>query len=376
LNGVLWGADRSTGNDNLGQNLVENWSDSQQNECGTTVTVTDANDINVCNQVMVESANDTVNATRTQFSMYPRQPFNFAGRTGTIEVNVSDDSFSSHSAWPTIAITDSPAPNPDGGAITPGNLSPRNSVGVDLFGSASSSPHCVFATMWATANYQQIPVNDTGGACVTASTGVGNMNHVEILVSPTSVKVYMTAAGSNTLQLLDSASFTLPLTQGLVWLEDVHYDGDKFNCPPHCQGDHTFSWSDLAFDGPLVARDLGYDVLDGTARNSGGTNIGYLNPATLTTATGPSTTDIANAQGALLICNVDSNNGGTLIYTVNGHVNMFNLSALAGSQVLTLPVSKDQVVAGPNVITLSSSAGDYSNVDLILVGAGGIVPPG
>ena len=71
------------------------------------------------------------------------------------------------------------------------------------------------------------------------------------------VDVYATDAGKTT-PLVHIAKITdanLSFTQGLVWLEDVHYNADKSLRTP-LQHDHTFTWDNVAFDGPRVARDL------------------------------------------------------------------------------------------------------------------------
>ena len=44
--------------------------------------------------------------------MYPKQPFDIAGRTGTIAFDVSDDSHGNHRAWPELWYTDQPVPAP------------------------------------------------------------------------------------------------------------------------------------------------------------------------------------------------------------------------------------------------------------------------
>ena len=51
----------------------------------------------------------------------------------------------------------------------------------------------------------------------------------------------------------------LGFTRGLVWIEDVHYNADKGVVPS--QHDHTFSWDNVAFDGPFTDRDFSYDAL-------------------------------------------------------------------------------------------------------------------
>ena len=44
--------------------------------------------------------------------MYPKQPFDFAGRTGTVSFDVSNDTQGTHAAWPEFWITDTPVPAP------------------------------------------------------------------------------------------------------------------------------------------------------------------------------------------------------------------------------------------------------------------------
>ena len=44
--------------------------------------------------------------------MYVKQPFNFAGRTGTISFDVSNDTEGTHSTWPELWVTDTPKPTP------------------------------------------------------------------------------------------------------------------------------------------------------------------------------------------------------------------------------------------------------------------------
>ena len=50
--------------------------------------------IQICNGQLVTTVND--GGSVTSLAMYPRQPFDFAGRTGTIVFDVSNDSGGSH----------------------------------------------------------------------------------------------------------------------------------------------------------------------------------------------------------------------------------------------------------------------------------------
>ena len=86
------------------------------------------------------------------------------------------------------------------------------------------------------------------------------MNHIELRISQNEIDVYATDAGT-TSPLKEIATITnanLTLTRGLIWLEDVHYNGNKFNT----QRTNTFTWDNVGFDGPILPRDLAFDVND------------------------------------------------------------------------------------------------------------------
>ena len=79
----------------------------------------------------------SVSGTVTSLAAYPRQPFDFAGRTGTIVFDVSNDSQGTHMAWPELWVTDQPVPDPfvhEG----PGGQ-PRNGFGIRFAGCDNGS---------------------------------------------------------------------------------------------------------------------------------------------------------------------------------------------------------------------------------------------
>jgi hypothetical protein len=398
LDGSLWDVSRWSNINNPGQHEYNAWAASTQNQCGTSVQVAPDHDVNSCSGETVESVNDAAN--QSVLAMYPRQPFNFAGRTGVIEFDVSDNSLDAHGAWPTLAITDQPAPTPYGDMLSGAPVNARNSIGINFAGhqsGAGATPCVSVSSIWATSNYQPIgePFNSDG--CVAVSSSPTSLNHVEVQVSPTSLKVYMSNPGNPaSTKLVADASFTLPLTQGLVWLEDVHYNGDKY-CPAVegeatqyglsvCEQTDTFGWANLAFDGPVLPRDLGFDVADnntpaGTAPSGQPmTNLAYPTPASLTLT---NVHRVENATGAIITLNDSATGHETLTYTVNGHANTFdnsstfNTSANSPSQSIALPVPLSELTDGTNSITISSTDGGvaFGNVDLVLLGAGGTVGP-
>jgi len=345
---------------------------------------------------MVEAVNDS--GAQTVLAAYPRQPFDFAGRTGTVAFDVSDNTQGAHAAWPAFAITDQPVPAPYD--LLPGVAdNARNSVGVSFAqintdccsANPPPPPTCVGVDkIYDTVNYQanDLPFRQDG--CVKPSSGPGVNNHVEVQVSASGVKVYMADAGDpSTLRLVADASFSVPLSRGLVWLEDVHYNGDKFNS----QQTNTFTWDNVGFDGPVLARDLGFDVLDNT--DPGGTaqnglpmnNLGYLIPAgqgqSLSLAV-PNVHGTAGAVGALLELTYWPEAAQQLTYSVNGNAPHVFAWPFANtptyvSQTVAMPVPLAEVHDGTNTVTISTSdtanGVTTANYDLILAGAGGVVTP-
>jgi hypothetical protein len=399
LDGALWGVSRATSLDNQTQQEFYDWAASTQHQCGTNAVVAPESDVNMCDGSLVESANDADN--QTILGMYPRQPFNFAGRTGTIEFDVSDNTVGGHGAWPSLVIADQPVPAPYNNTLSAVSDQARNSVGIDFNSLEDENEGCLTANVWETVNYQTVMPGTNTDGCVSTSSGPGVLNHVEVQINATSVLVYMSQPGDpGSTELIADSEFTVPLSQGVVWLEDVHYNGNKYCASAgQCQQTNTFTWANLAFDGPVEPRDLGFDVLDnttpgGTAPNGlPMTNLGYgiygsgRGPATLqvTTATGPTAADISAASGALFALTYYPLSAQTLTYSVNGNPPLqfdwpYGDSGTYASESVALPVPLADIVPGPNTVTLSRSdtgnGVDVANMDLILQGAGGIVAPG
>jgi hypothetical protein len=98
--GVLWGVSHATSSSNVSQGVYYDWAAVNRNTCDVNEQVASEQDVGICNGQMVEGAND--NAGQTVLATYPRQPFDFAGRTGTVEFDVSNNSQGPHAAWPTF----------------------------------------------------------------------------------------------------------------------------------------------------------------------------------------------------------------------------------------------------------------------------------
>lgn len=392
LDGTLWGVSRTTGNQNYGES-ANDWSSAQLSTCGSTALVNPPSDIQVCNGQLVDTVND--GGTVTSLAMYPKQPFDFAGRTGTITFDVNDNSAGSHAAWPELWMSDQPVPDPfthEGG----GNL-PQNGFGIRLAGCVDPSNTCTglggspdTVSVDSAVTVSNHVANDSffGGNLTVTDLGnvieasAGQVNHFEVRVSQSQIDVYGTDGYSGSLNLANTPlvhlatipNANLSFTRGLVWLEDIHYNGDKFNN----QRLHTFTWTDFGFDGPVLPRDLGFDVPDNNVPDNStqagpsvvATDTGYFVPSgTSQTLTVPAVTGLDTASGVLLVFNyVASSAPGTLTVAVNGHT----ITVPASSDTLGVPVPLEDVMNGDNQITFTAGPSmNIMNVSLIMQGAGG-----
>jgi hypothetical protein len=411
LNGTLWGVSRQIGYTNFGQGQYDAASPTVIDRCGRNVAVRPPNDVAICDGRLVEAVTD--NQSVTSLAMYPKQPFDIAGRTGTIVFDVSDDSQGNHRAWPELWYTDQPVPDPfvhfsslqsvpkNGFGVRFAAFCPANvpgcgvrficpdepeSVGVVTVDSAVVVNNYVSDDSFTDVGKGPISVKDVG--CVKASSGPGDMNHFELRVSQHEIVVYGTDAGKTSplRKIAVISNMALTLTRGVIWLEDAHYNANKegFGLP---QGTHTFTWDNVGFDGPVLPRDLAFDVLDalvpvGPLLNLGWT-IGPTDAAPLSLRV-PGVYNIASAQEALLTFNYFTYNKVTLSYRVNrgrwqtqpwpfGACYTQNSTVLCGAKTIAVPVPLTDVKAGANTIQFKSTDQTaIANVDLILKGAAGV----
>jgi hypothetical protein len=379
LDPEVWGASRGTSADNPSQGGLTTWPAVTTTICGTTQTVAPPADLKICNGQLVDAVNDA--GALTEFAWYPRQPFDIAGRTGTIVFDVSADSRGSHSAWPSIVYTDQPIPAP-GNGLDPA----RTSFGFSLdetAGGACGENGTTVSSMWTSSNFKVTGVNVKKSGCVAVPKQYGQLNHFEVRISPTHVEVWGTDPGTrDNLHQIASADVQMPLTRGLVWMADGHYNAGKES---PSQRDHAFVWDNFGFDGPILPRDLGVEYPDATGDNgTTGGNLGYHLPGT-----GPRTFDLTGvhgvekASGALIEFTSTPWQQGSFTYSFNGHASQTQTRPQMqpfASNTFAFPVNVADLVDGTNQFTISSdTAGnmgpDIANIDLILVGAGPAVGP-
>ena len=430
LNGTVWGVSRVLGNTNTGQGQYYDVSPTAIQLCGTTYSVIDPNDVQICDGQLVEAQFDQTGVT--SLAMYPKQLFDISGgRTGTIAFDVSNDSHGGHSVWPELWYVDKPVPTPfvhDTSLISvPANgfgvrfalTCPANSGGCGARNFCPEYPQSVpvvtVDAAWLINNYVETeadafpnPAPAPGAPtvtpvdCVQGSSGPGNMNHFELRVSQNEIDVYGIDAGATgplkKIAIISNAGLTI--ATGLVFMEDNHYNANKTS---NGQGTHTFTWDNFAFDGPILPRDLAFDVLDRLTPVGGG-YPGLLNtgwgfggfdqsplppPLTLTV---PGVYNVADATAAFLTFNfIDFNYANLqspnpfISYSVNNGATQLapfpfgacgtqnGGPACSSDYTIAVPVNLSDLVTGTNTITLTATDGAaIANVDLILHGAGGI----
>lgn len=399
LDGEVWGVSRVDSYNNLGQGQVNAWEYSSASACNTA-TVAPPADIQVCGGQFVETTYNADNI-ETVLAAYPKQPFDFAGRVGKVVFDVGDDSGNNHAAWPEFAITDLPVPAPSSGDIN-GNLPglqdyAANGVYIDFSGANVSGP-CPFGQVTVNAasitqSYVPSTLAVSGKSCVLQPTQFGQLNHFELDISQTSILVYATDAGADpsTQRLIATITGALPLTRGFIWLEDEHYNSAKEatcqtppqpDCIPN-QAQHSFAWDNVGFDGPVLPRDLDYEVPDcancGTTPD-GAHNLGWPSATDLqTTGAGVAAGDIAAAQGAVITFNAYAESAlGAFTVTVNGHPHSGVMPTTALQwPAIAFPVPVTDIVPGSQTINISFAGHDagsakVTNVDLKLLAAGGI----
>lgn len=376
LDPTVWGVSYISSLDNPSQGSEDQFDPAAAPAACGGGTVLPPKNVEICHGQLFDSVND--GGGQTVLAMYPRQPFDIAGRTGDVTFDVANDTKGSHTFWPTFVYTDQPVPAPYEGAAAINSYA-RNSFGFNMDASVEgcgSASTWTVGEMWETVDYVLHSVDFSKDGCVGESSDPTVQSHVEVQISPGGVTVWASNPGSSTLVKIANASLTMPLTRGLVWMEDSHYNGNKT-----CSGcsDNTFGWDNFGFDGPVLPRDRGFDVPMNTAagRGPGSENTGWAGTPTLKTLP-VDATSLANAKSALVEFNWFPYRQAVPTISVNGHASIstpwvFGDSVTYSWRTIAVPVPLGEVVQGQNSIAVENSlGGSVANFDLILVGAGGV----
>lgn len=382
LDPAIWGVSRIAHNGSGHNNGIT----PSHNPCAGTGFVAPPNDAKICNGQYVESNND--GGSVTGIMSYPKQPFDFTGRTGTVVFDVSNDTSGAHGAWPDFVITDEPVPAP-AECISECNLEQdstpvaKNEVGFAMSSSNEESGRWGITRFWYTKNGVLDDLDSTEYGDLSKGSRTA-MNHIEVHVSTTRIDVYGTEAGSTVLKHVAGADIpTLGFSKGLVWINDVHYNARKAIEPGETGTlfDHSFAWDNLGFDGPKTYRDLGFDVplakvvTNGTNQNGDDVEVneGYASGTGQTfTVTGVNWKQPYDTAKVVLDAYAEAGAGGIpLSVSLNGNPAVSTTIANYHGQARSFAFPSSQVVAGTNTIRITSTNGAMIvfNVSLILVAA-------
>lgn len=192
-----------------------------------------------------------------------QQPFDFAGRTGKIVLDM--DAGSLLDAWPAIEITDDPAPAPtfqeyhnmEAGPI------PRNGVMLEFkdpcFGTGLKVGSAVtYKEYKMTILDSSIP----SGNCMKLKSG--SLNHVEIHLSQNHINVYGSdfspdGVSMPNLRLILSSDISISFTRAYVRIAARNHATIKY----HNIAFGTMYWDNVGFDGPVISGHRTYEVADG-----------------------------------------------------------------------------------------------------------------
>jgi hypothetical protein len=413
----VWGVSRLNSGVNLGQGILNQWAATQLQTCGGTKSVTPPNDVMICNGQLRQASNDNSAGVYeaggvTVLAMYPKQPFDFAGRTGTVSFDVSNDTHGTHAAWPEFWLTNHPIPAPFNHSASPHHALPQHGFGLRFSATAGAGGYGLCQngnnldkrrwTVDSAVVIRNYVMDDTdggnaarGGArtamavkqldCVVAPPdNSGITNHVELRISQNQIEIYATDAGvtpsrANLKRIAVVTDANLSLTRGLIWLEDVHYNADKGELPSQRQ--HTFVWDNVAFDGPFTYRDFSYDALDNNQASANTVNLGKGSSPNQTASWNVLNMP-ANPQAAaarVLFNFYHESPVRTLNVIVNGHAHPTpwpfpdTQAYRWRTYAVTIPIS--DLVSGTNVVQLGSDQSMVtSNVNIVLVDVPGGVP--
>lgn len=210
-------------------------------------------------------------------AMY-RRPFDFAGRTGRIDVDVDAWAQGNLGNYIDIAITDEPVlctafaiqqneepgPRPKNGMFiiwtngVPAGATPSDPgvAGPTTIGSVLVYDDYVMTTV--------TPSFEVSGAS-RPSTFFGKLNRIQIDVSTTHLAVYESDYSTDDTtfpnsRLIYEADISLPFSRGYVHLIAHNHSTYKFDLP--LTG--IFYWDNFSFDGPVLSRPRAYEVPDNT----------------------------------------------------------------------------------------------------------------
>lgn len=355
--------------------------------------ICDGNDQIQSNHLLVATAAQNYG----QNSYRARQPFDFAGRTGTIVFD-ADGSNAGLLGWISLEITELPTPAPsftfqqnfENGSI------PENGIEIQFVHNCGGANVGV-SDIIVYDDFAQAAVFSLGPSCVPAIKG--KLNHFEVRVSEQHIEVYATPPSDDGITfgepvLLGSADIALPFSRGYVHFTTHNHATLKYS--DETMDAWVVRWDNLGFDGPaIVGAFREYEALDSLTQTAAGkTNVAYRladesqGPAQTIEIHGVDIQGATRAQLALQNWNLHFAGAEppadyALNYRLNGgawksrtltasELQMMVDLPNAGTRSIMLDVDLADLIAGTNQLELTTTNADMGyppvvlNIDLIL----------
>jgi hypothetical protein len=181
-----------------------------------------------------------------------RQPFDFAGRTGTIKLDAELVN-NGLGGWPAIVVSEDPSPAPSFDWEERGS-GPRNGFEIELNGGWCNTPNTLEVGLYTFRDYEQTSHRPSFD-CETphTTTARDQLNHVEIYVSSDRLEVWASEPSADgrtfdNFQLLLEQELDLPFTRGYVSLVVRNHATLKYwlGSAAHQRFDN------VGFDGPVI----------------------------------------------------------------------------------------------------------------------------
>jgi hypothetical protein len=354
--------------------------------------VCDGNDRIHSNHLLVAAAAQNYG----QHSYRPRQPFDFAGRTGSIVFDAEGYNVGLL-GWISVEVTELPTPAPsftlqqnyENGSI------PENGIEIQ-FAHICGGENVGVSDILVYDDFAQLSVFTVGETCVPAAQG--RLNHFEVRLSEQRIEVLATPASDDGVTfeepvLIASADIALPFSRGYVHFTTHNHATLKYS--DGAMDAWVARWDNLAFDGPAITDAFReYEALDSlTQTASGMTNVAYRladesqGPAQTIEIHGVDLEGATRAQLALQNWSLRVGSEPPADFALNYRVNdgpwqarMLTASELqmmvdlpnAGTRSLMLDVDVAALVDGTNRLQFTTSNADMGyppvvlNIDLIL----------
>jgi hypothetical protein len=212
-----------------------------------------------------------------------RQPFDFAGRTGTIVFDAEGYIENALLGWISVEVTEDPINAPcfaiggSGVYNDEGSLIPENGVEIQFQNTCAGyaqPPTFSLSMIDVIQEYQQTTMSPATPVCL--ATQQGSLNHFEISISQTQISVQATPLSADGMHfdapmLLYQASVNLPFSRGYVQITTHNHATIKYS-DGNSMDSWIARWDNVGFDGPVLSNWREYEVPDSLLPGTGAWN--------------------------------------------------------------------------------------------------------